>query len=117
MAIRVKRVYQAPSPDDGTRYLVDRLWPRGLKREEARLDGWLRNVGPSDGLRRWFGHDPTRWEQFQARYFAELRAEPEGLRELRAAAAKGTVTLLYSARDPEHNQAVALRAFLLQKRR
>ncbi|MDI3316604.1 MAG: DUF488 domain-containing protein [Bacillota bacterium] len=110
--IRVKRVYEPAEERDGLRFLVDRLWPRGLRREAARIDRWLKEVAPSDGLRRWFAHDPARWEEFQRRYGAELEAQPESWRPLAEAARAGDVTLLYSARDEAHNNAVALKAFL-----
>lgn len=113
--IRVKRVYDPPAPDDGKRFLVDRLWPRGLKKEALQLDGWLKEVAPSDGLRKWFGHDPAKWEEFQRRYFAELEARPEAWQPLLEEARKGTVTLLFSARDEQHNNAVALKIFLEHK--
>ena len=115
MGIFVKRVYDPPAPGDGRRFLVDRLWPRGVKKEALKLDGWLKEVAPSDELRRWFGHDPAKWEEFQQRYFAELEAKPEAWRPLLEAARKGTVTLLFSARDEAHNNAVALKAFLERK--
>jgi len=110
--IRVKRAYDPPAPEDGKRFLVDRLWPRGVKKEALKLDGWLKDVAPSDALRRWFGHDPAKWEEFQRRYFAELEAKPESWRPLLEAARAGNVTLLFSARDEAHNNAVALKAFL-----
>ncbi|BDG58957.1 DUF488 domain-containing protein [Caldinitratiruptor microaerophilus] len=111
--IRVKRVYDPPTPDDGTRYLVDRLWPRGIRKDHLPLAGWLRDVAPSGALRRWFGHDPSRWEEFRRRYFAELDAHPQAWESLLAAARAGdTLTLLYGARDPEHNHAVALKEYL-----
>lgn len=110
--IRVKRVYDPPEADDGMRFLVERLWPRGLSRESLRLDGWLRDVAPSHELRRWFGHDPARWEEFRRRYFAELDAKPEAWHPILEAARRGNVTLLYSARDTKHNNAVALRDYL-----
>lgn len=113
--IRVKRVYAPPAPDDGIRVLVERLWPRGLKREALRLDEWLKEVAPSDGLRRWFAHDPTRWEEFQRRYFAELDGNPETWKPLVEIARRGNLTLLYSARDVEHNSAVALQRYLEAK--
>jgi len=112
MAIRVKRVYDPAGPEDGLRCLVDRLWPRGLRREEANIDLWVREVAPSDELRRWFGHDPARWEEFQRRYAAELDSRPEAWRDLLETARKNTVTLLYGARDTEHNNAVVLKAYL-----
>ena len=115
MGIFVKRVYDPPAPGDGRRFLVDRLWPRGVKKEALKLDGWLKEVAPSDELRRWFGHDPAKWEEFQRRYFAELEAKPEAWRPLLEAARQGTVTLLFGARDEAHNNAVALKAFLERK--
>ncbi len=110
--IRLKRVYEPPEPADGRRFLVERLWPRGFKRDELKLDGWVKEAAPSDGLRRWFGHDPARWEEFKARYFAELDSRPEGLKPLLEAARAGEITLLFSARDLEHNNAVALKEYL-----
>jgi uncharacterized protein YeaO (DUF488 family) len=110
--IRTKRIYDPPAPDDGTRFLVERLWPRGKKREDVPIAAWLKEVAPSDALRRWFGHDPSRWEEFQQRYFAELDGKPEAWQPILEAAGRGTVTLLYSARDTEHNNAVALKAYL-----
>ncbi|MCS7174092.1 MAG: DUF488 family protein [Armatimonadetes bacterium] len=110
--IRVKRAYDPAEPDDGERYLVDRLWPRGMRREDLRIHGWLREVAPSAALRRWFGHDPAKWEEFKRRYFAELESRPETWRPVVEAARRGNVTLLYSARDPLHNNAVALQGFL-----
>jgi uncharacterized protein YeaO (DUF488 family) len=110
--IRVKRVYDPPSRADGSRLLMDRLWPRGLGKDAARLDGWLRDVAPSDSLRRWFGHDPARWDEFRERYFAELDAKPGTWSDIVERARRGTVTLLHGARDPEHNNAVALEAYV-----
>jgi uncharacterized protein YeaO (DUF488 family) len=115
MAIRVERAYAPAHPAHGRRYLVDRVWPRGLKRDTLRLDDWLRAVAPSDELRKWFGHDPERWEEFKKRYFKELDANADALSELVAAAKHGEVTLLFGAKDEEHNNAVALRAYLEQK--
>ena len=112
MTIVIKRIYEKPSPSDGARFLVDRLWPRGVKKEEARLEAWLRDVAPSNELRQWFDHDPVKWPQFQEKYFKELKGLDAALSPLRAAAAKGKVTLLYSVKDEEHNQAVVLKAFL-----
>ena len=106
--IRLRRAYEDPSPDDGYRVLVDRVWPRGRTKQELRLDAWARNLAPSTELRRWFGHDPARWQEFQARYHQEL-ADPERAQALDALAAEaarvGRVTLVYGARDREHNQA------------
>jgi uncharacterized protein YeaO (DUF488 family) len=111
--VRVKRVYDVPSPDDGVRVLVDRLWPRGLKRETAKIDLWLKDVAPSDGLRRWFGHDPSRWAQFEKRYRAELAKNAEPVALLREFVKGGKhLTLLYAAKDTERNNAIVLRDFL-----
>lgn len=115
MDIRIKRIYDPPSQEDGFRVLVDRLWPRGVKKEDAALYAWRKDVAPSDKLRRWFGHDPHRWEEFQRRYEAELEANHEGVQWLLDLARKGRLTLCYGARDPLHNQAVVLREFLLRK--
>lgn len=110
--VRIKRIYDAADPADGRRILVDRLWPRGVSREKALADDWLKDLAPSDELRRWFGHDPARWPEFQARYRAELSSQGQRLAELRALADRGPVTLLYAARDSEHNNAVVLRELL-----
>jgi uncharacterized protein YeaO (DUF488 family) len=110
--IRTKRVYDAPAPEDGARFLVERLWPRGMKKADVPMDDWLKDVAPSDALRRWFAHDPTKWETFQHRYFTELDSKPEVWSPLLNAAQQGTVSLLYSARDREHNNAVALQRYL-----
>jgi uncharacterized protein YeaO (DUF488 family) len=110
--IRLKRVYDPPARSDGTRLLVDRLWPRGIKTGALRLDGWPREVAPSAALRKWFGHDPDRWPEFQRRYRAELDRNPAAWQPILEAARKGTVTLLFSARDTEHNNAVALAKYL-----
>lgn len=112
MAIRLKRIYDPPAPADGLRILVDRLWPRGLKKEEAALDRWDRELAPSDTLRREFAHDHSRWEEFKARYFAELDASPEPVKRIAGEARTSTVTLLFAARDGERNNAVALREYL-----
>lgn len=110
--VRVRRIYDSPGPDDGFRVLVDRLWPRGLSRDAARIDLWLKDVAPSHALRQWFSHDPGRWPEFRSRYFAELDQHPESISLLRDRLKAGNVTLLYAARDREHNQAVALAEFL-----
>ena len=109
--VRIKRAYEPASRGDGYRVLVDRLWPRGIAKDALRLDLWAKDVAPSTALRRWFGHDPARFREFARRYHAELRAEPAraALAELAARAARGTVTLVYGARDEEHNGAVVLR--------
>src|SRR3972149_12227354 len=109
---RTKRVYEPASPDDGVRFLVDRLWPRGLKKKDLQLDTWLKDVAPSDALRRWFGHDPARWNEFVRRYSAELDAKPTVLEPILVAARKGTVPLLYAARDATHNNAAASARYL-----
>lgn len=110
--IYIKRAYEPAQPEDGKRYLVDRLWPRGIKREALRLDGWQPETAPSDALRRWFAHDPARWDEFQTRYFAELDAKPQAWQPLMEAAQQGDVTLVYAARDSLHNNAVALKRYL-----
>ena len=110
--LAVKRVYEPVAESDGQRVLVDRLWPRGLSKEKAHLDLWLKDIAPSDELRHWFGHDPERWAEFQKRYRAELGGKADALAELRALMAKGKVTLLFAAHDEEHNNAVALTAYL-----
>jgi len=113
--IRVKRAYESPEADDGARILVDRLWPRGVKKEQLSLHAWLRDVAPSDELRKWFGHDPAKWEEFKKRYFVELDGKPEALKSLLETVRDGNVTLLYAAQDKEHNNAVALKAYLEAK--
>ena len=112
MNILIKRVYEEPDADDGTRILVDRLWPRGLTKEKARIDLWLKDVAPSTNLRKWFAHDPVKWTEFQARYREELEKGKEQITLLRQEAAKGTITLLYGARDQQHNEAVVLQRLL-----
>ena len=109
--IRLKRVYDPAGPEDGARYLVERLWPRGITRQAAALAGWLKELAPSPALRRWFGHDPLRWAEFQRRYEAELRAPEKQalLRQLSEEARKGTVTLVFAARDTEHSSAAVLK--------
>lgn len=111
--VRIKRAYEAPSADDGTRVLVDRLWPRGVRKADAAIDHWAKELAPSTELRKWFGHDPARWAEFRRRYAAELREQGEALDRLRALAEKGPVTLVYAAHDEEHNDAVVLRDVLL----
>lgn len=110
--IQIKRCYEPPSPTDGARFLVDRLWPRGVRKEALRLTGWVQEVAPSQTLRKWFGHDPGRWVEFRKRYFAELTAKRDAWMPILEAVMKGNVTLLFSAHDSEHNNAVALREFL-----
>jgi len=113
--LRVKRVYEAPQANDGARYLVERLWPRGIRKENLIMDAWLKDVAPSSDLRRWFGHDPAKWEEFQRRYRAELEANSIAWMPLLDASREGNVTLLYSARDTEHNNAVVLKAYLEER--
>jgi uncharacterized protein YeaO (DUF488 family) len=115
--IQLRRVYEAPVSGEGKRFLVERLWPRGMKKDALALDGWLKDAAPSAALRRWFAHDPAKWAEFQRRYQAELDAKPEGWQPLLRAARRGRVTLLYSARDTEHNNALALKAYLEKKAR
>jgi uncharacterized protein YeaO (DUF488 family) len=110
--ITVKRVYDPPTPADGTRFLVEGLWPRGIKKASLPMDAWLKDVAPSAALRRWFGHDSAKWEAFRQRYFAELDDKPAALQPLVEAARRGPVTLLYSARATAHNNAVALQQYL-----
>ncbi|HVO24047.1 MAG TPA: DUF488 domain-containing protein [Candidatus Margulisiibacteriota bacterium] len=112
MAIKLKRAYEPAAAGDGVRYLVERLWPRGMKKTELRLDAWLKDVAPSSDLRQWFSHDPAKWREFRQRYFRELQGNTGAWEPLLKAARRGTVTLLYSARDTEHNNAVALKEFL-----
>ena len=110
--IALKRVYEPVEEGDGTRFLVERLWPRGVRKDALVLDVWLKDVAPSTALRRWFGHDPARWQAFRERYAAELEARPDAWAPIVQADQSGTVTLLYSSHDTEHNNAVALKAFL-----
>jgi uncharacterized protein YeaO (DUF488 family) len=110
--IRIKRVYEPASSSDGARFLVERLWPRGMKKESLKMDGWQRDVAPSPELRQWYGHDPAKWPEFKRRYLRELGACGDACRPLLDAARRGPVTLLYSARDIEHNSAMVLKAFL-----
>jgi len=110
--IKLKRVYDPVADDDGTRFLVERLWPRGIKKSDLQMQAWLKDVAPSSSLRQWFSHDPKKWNDFRERYFRELRSNVRALEPLVAAAKQGTVTLLYSSRDSEHNNAVALRDYI-----
>jgi uncharacterized protein YeaO (DUF488 family) len=108
MHVRLKRAYDAPEPADGYRVLIDRLWPRGVSRARAQLDAWEKELAPSSGLRQWFGHAPERFDEFRARYIEELRGQRPLLTQLRRRARNGTLTLVYSAHDTEHNDAVVL---------
>ncbi|HPY72906.1 MAG: DUF488 family protein [Methanothrix sp.] len=107
--IRIKRAYDPPGPEDGRRFLVDRLWPRGVGKAALKVDGWIKEAAPSDGLRRWYGHDPSRWEEFRRRYEEELEANRAAWEPLLEEARSGDVTLIYSARDEEQNNAVVLK--------
>ena len=115
MTILLKRAYEQPAPEDGTRVLVERLWPRGLSKERAAVDLWLKEVSPSPELRRWFGHDPEKWPEFRRRYREELRGRPAELDELRRLARSGPVTFVYAARDTEHSSAALLREAVEQR--
>lgn len=107
--LKIKRAYDPPSPEDGKRILIDRLWPRGLKKEEARLDEWLKDLAPSTELRKWFGHDPAKWGEFKKRYRKELTGKTELIKRIKSEARKDTVTLVFSAKDAEHSNAAFLK--------
>jgi uncharacterized protein YeaO (DUF488 family) len=111
--VKLKRAYEPPAVDDGTRVLIDRLWPRGVSKKDAALDQWMKDIAPSTELRTWFGHDPARWEEFRRRYAEEVRQNGDLLARLRSLARQGRVTLVYSAHDEMHNDAVVLRELLL----
>jgi uncharacterized protein YeaO (DUF488 family) len=111
--VKLKRAYERPAQDDGVRVLVDRLWPRGVRKADAAIDQWMKEIAPSTALRQWFGHGPARWKEFRRRYVEELREHAEELAGLRALARKGTITLVYGAHDEMHNDAVVLRELLL----
>ncbi|HTS62001.1 MAG TPA: DUF488 family protein [Candidatus Acidoferrales bacterium] len=110
--LALRRAYEAAGVEDGTRFLVERLWPRGIKKTDLHVDGWLRDVAPSDALRRWFAHDPRKWPEFRRRYFAELDRHPDAREQILNAVRRGRVTLVYSSHDTEHNNAVALKEYL-----
>lgn len=112
--IMLKRAYEPHGPADGTRILIDRLWPRGVTKAAAAIDQWVKEIAPSTALRKWFGHDPARWEEFRSRYTAEIHAHPDELRDLRNQARQGPITLIYSAHDEVHNDAIVLRDILLE---
>ena len=112
--LQLKRAYEPAEPSDGMRILIDRLWPRGVSKDKARLDDWMKDIAPSAELREWFGHDPARWAEFQRRYKAELKQHGHELDRIRALAKKHTITLVYAAHDEQHNDAVVLRDVLLQ---
>ncbi len=113
--IRLKRAYEPPASDDGTRVLIDRLWPRGVKKADAAIDEWMKEIAPSTTLRKWFGHDPERWSEFRRRYKSEIRHHRDELERLRALAQRGRITLVFSAHDEAHNDAVVLKAMLLER--
>jgi uncharacterized protein YeaO (DUF488 family) len=110
--IQLRRVYEPPGTHEGARFLVDRLWPRGIRKSDLEIDGWQKEAAPSSELRKWFGHDPAKWREFQQRYFAELDAHPDAWEPILKAAERGTVTLLYSSQETEHNNAVALKRYV-----
>ena len=112
--IQLKRIYEPPAESDGSRVFVDRLWPRGVTKERAKLDLWLQEISPSPELRKWFAHDPEKWEQFYTRYWIELEQNPAAVDQLRQLHAQGTLTLVYVARDQQHNSAAILKEFLEQ---
>jgi uncharacterized protein YeaO (DUF488 family) len=114
--VKIKRVYDPPSTKDGKRILVDRLWPRGISRKQARIDVWMKDIAPNSDLRKWFGHDPDKWMEFARRYRAELKGKKDLLEELRSEAGRGMVTLLFGAKDEERNNAVVLRNMLARDR-
>ena len=115
MKINIKRVYEPASREDGVRILVERLWPRGIKKEELQMDFWLKEIAPSTDLRKWFSHDPAKWKQFQTKYFAELNENRDVVEQIVHAHHKGTITLLYSSKDTEHNSALCLKHYLEKK--
>jgi len=110
--IHLKRAYDPAEPSDGARFLIERLWPRGVKKTSLPIEAWVKEAGPSTELRKWFSHDPAKWDEFRQRYFEELRANPDAWKPILQAARHGTVTLIYSSHDTEHNNAVALQNFL-----
>jgi uncharacterized protein YeaO (DUF488 family) len=117
MKIRIKRIYEKPAQQDGLRILVDRLWPRGLTKDQAKIDLWTKNLAPSTALRHWYAHDPAKWEEFKSRYFEELETNPEPLSELLSLLRRGPVTFLYSSKEEHLNNAVALKEYLRSRKR
>jgi uncharacterized protein YeaO (DUF488 family) len=113
--IRLKRAYEPPAPDDGIRILIDRLWPRGVKKADAAIDEWMKEIAPSTELRKWFGHDPERWQEFRRRYRTEIRQHPDEFDRLRTFAQRGRLTLVFAAHDEAHNDAVVLKDLLLDR--
>ena len=114
--VKLKRAYDRPTSDDGVRILVDRLWPRGVRKVDAAIDHWMKDIAPSAALRQWFGHDPVRWQEFRRRYRRELNEHEKEIGELRGLARHGPITLVYAARDQAHNEAVVLRDLVLGHR-
>jgi uncharacterized protein YeaO (DUF488 family) len=114
--LKIKRVYEEPSEDDGRRILVDRLWPRGLSKDKARIDLWMRDISPSDELRKWFGHDSSRWEEFRRRYWKELEENEGSVAQLEIMEGKGNLTLVFGRRDELHNNAIVLKEYLDSRR-
>lgn len=115
-SIQVKRIYVSPNSDEGVRILVDRLWPRGIKKEQAKIDLWLKEIAPSDSLRKWFNHEPEKWEEFKQRYFKELDQKQDLVDQLSQYGKKGKVNFLFSAKNETHNNAVALKEYFLRLR-
>ena len=113
--IQIKRVYEPVAKEDGARFLVERLWPRGMRKEALHMDAWYQDIAPSHDLRRWFSHDPAKWKEFRRRYRAELAGNPAACQQLLDAARRGNITLLYSAHDTKHNNAVALKSYLEER--
>lgn len=111
--LKIKRVYEKLEKEDGFRILVDRLWPRGLTKEKAKIDLWLKDIAPTDELRKWFGHDPAKWSEFKKRYYLELRDKKDGIEIIKEKMRKGAVTLVYGAKDKKHNNALALKEYIL----
>ncbi len=117
MAIQLKRAYEKPAKTDGFRVLIDRLWPRGVRKEDLKLDQWLKELSPSTALRKWYGHDPEKWDEFRKRYFRELDAHPEGIKLLRAKMRTGPLTLVFSSKEERINNATALKEYLEGRRK
>lgn len=113
--LRIKRVYTAPAESDGTRFLVDRIWPRGVSKVDLKLDGWMKDVAPSDGLRKWFNHDLEKWQEFRRKYRQELTSKPATWKPILEKARDGDVTMVYASKDEEHNNAVVLKEFLEER--
>jgi len=116
VTLRTKRIYDAPKRTDGKRILIDRLWPRGVSKEDAKIDHWAKDVAPSDELRRWYRHEPSKWGEFRKRYFAELDANPDGVAALRAALGSRTATLVFASKEERLNNAAALKEYLASRR-